>query len=35
VTNNDVRQRGLTFGLSALVLTIMWAIFMIRILLGI
>jgi hypothetical protein len=35
VTDNDVRRRGLTFGLSALVLTIMWAIFMIRLLLGI
>jgi len=35
VTDNDVRRRGLTFGVGALVLTIMWAIFMIRILLGI
>ena len=35
VTSNDVRQRGPLFGLGALVLTIMWAIFMIRILLGI
>jgi len=35
VTGNDVRQRGLAFGVGALVLTIMWAIFMIRILLGI
>ena len=35
VTSNDIRRRGLAFGVSALVLTIMWAIFMIRILLGI
>jgi hypothetical protein len=35
VTDNDVRRRGLVFGLGMLVLTIMWAIFMIRILLGI
>lgn len=35
VTSNDVRHRGLAFGVGALVLTIMWAIFMIRILLGI
>src|SRR5262245_2164955 len=35
VTGNDVRRRGLAFGVGALVLTIMWAIFMIRILLGI
>ena len=35
VTSNDVRHRGLAFGVAALVLTIMWAIFMIRILLGI
>src|SRR5262245_5350929 len=35
VTSNDVNLRGPIFGLGALVLTIMWAIFMIRILLGI
>ena len=35
VTGNDVRRRGLAFGVGALVLTIMWAIFMVRILLGI
>jgi hypothetical protein len=35
VTSNDVRRRGPVFGVGALVLTIMWAIFMIRILLGI
>jgi hypothetical protein len=35
ITDNDVRRRGPTFGLGALVLTVMWAIFMIRILLGI
>ena len=35
VTSNDVRRRGPAFGVGALVLTIMWAIFMIRILLGI
>ena len=35
VTSNDIRRRGLAFGVGALVLTIMWAIFMIRILLGI
>jgi hypothetical protein len=35
VTSNDVRQRGPAWGVGALVLTIMWAIFMIRILLGI
>jgi hypothetical protein len=35
VTSNDLRRRGLAFGVGALVLTIMWAIFMIRILLGI
>jgi hypothetical protein len=34
VTDNDVRQRGFVFGLGGIVLTIMWAIFMIRILLG-
>jgi hypothetical protein len=35
VTSNDVNRRGPSFGLGALVLTIMWLIFMIRILLGI
>lgn len=35
VTDNDVRRRGLVFGLGMVVLTIMWAIFMIRILLGV
>jgi hypothetical protein len=34
VTSNDVRKRGPAYGVGALVLTIMWAIFMIRILLG-
>ncbi|HEY6995868.1 MAG TPA: MAPEG family protein [Xanthobacteraceae bacterium] len=34
VTDNDVRRRGFVFGLGGIVLTIMWAIFMIRILLG-
>ena len=35
VTDNDVNRRGPVFGLGAFVLTIMWLIFMIRILLGI
>ena len=35
VTDNNVNRRGPMFGLGALVLTIMWLIFMIRILLGI
>jgi hypothetical protein len=35
VTENDVRQRGLVFIVGAIVLTLMWAIFIIRILLGI
>ena len=35
VTHNNVRQRGLAFIVGAIVLTLMWAIFMIRILLGI
>jgi hypothetical protein len=35
ITDNDVRRRGPIFGLGALVLTVMWLIFMIRILLGI
>jgi len=35
VTSNDVNRRGPSFGLGAFVLSIMWLIFMIRILLGI
>ena len=35
VTSNNIRQRGPVFGVGALALTIMWVIFMIRILLGI
>jgi len=35
VTDNNVNRRGPAFGLGALVLTIMWVIFIIRILLGI
>ena len=35
VTDNNVSRRGPAFGLGALVLTIMWIIFIIRILLGI
>jgi len=35
VTDNKVNRRGPAFGLGALVLTIMWVIFIIRILLGI
>ena len=35
VTDNDVRRRGLAFIVGAIVLTLMWAIFAIRILLGI
>lgn len=35
ITDNDVRRRGPAFGLGALVLTVMWVIFIIRILLGI
>jgi len=35
ITDNDPRRRGLAFGLGALVLMVMWLIFMIRILLGI
>ena len=35
VTDNNVKRRGPMFGLGALVLTIMWLIFMVRILLGI
>ena len=34
VTSNNVRQRGAFFGIGALVLLIMWAIFIVRILLG-
>jgi hypothetical protein len=34
VTENDVRRRGLMFGLGAVVLALMWAIFMFRLLLG-
>ena len=35
MTDKNVHWRGPAFGLGALVLTIMWLIFMIRILLGI
>jgi hypothetical protein len=35
VTDNNVPRRGVLFIASAIVLTIMWAIFMVRILLGI
>ena len=35
VTDNNVNRRGPIFGLGALVLTIMWLVFMVRILLGI
>ena len=35
VTDNDVNRRGPAFGVGALVLSIMWLIFMIRILLGV
>jgi hypothetical protein len=35
VTDNKVNRRGPAFGLGALVLTIMWVSFIIRILLGI
>jgi hypothetical protein len=34
VTNNRVRYRGLFFGAGAIVLTIMWAVFIVRIMLG-
>ena len=34
VTSNNVRQRGAFYGIGALVLLIMWAIFIVRILLG-
>jgi hypothetical protein len=35
VTDNNVNRRGPIFGLGAFVLTIMWLVFMVRILLGI
>jgi hypothetical protein len=35
VTDNNVNRRGPMFGLGALVLAIMWLVFMVRILLGI
>jgi hypothetical protein len=35
VTNNDVRLRGGFYGVGALVLVIMWVIFIVRIMLGI
>jgi hypothetical protein len=35
VTDNNVNRRGPMFGLGAFVLTIMWLVFMVRILLGI
>lgn len=34
VTNNDVRFRGAYYGVSALVLVVMWVIFMLRIMFG-
>ncbi len=34
VTGNDVRLRGGFYGVGALVLVVMWLIFMVRILLG-
>ena len=34
VTSNDVRLRGATYGIGAIVLVIMWVIFIVRILLG-
>ena len=34
VTNNDVRLRGGFYGVGALVLVIMWVIFIVRIMLG-
>ena len=33
-TNNNLRARGSIFGIGALVLMIMWLIFMVRIMLG-
>jgi hypothetical protein len=35
VTHNDVRQRGTAFIVGAIVLMLMWLIFILRILLGI
>jgi hypothetical protein len=35
ITDNDVRWRGFTFGLGGIVLTVMWLIFILRILLGV
>jgi hypothetical protein len=35
VTHNDVRQRGTAFIVGAIVLMLMWLIFIVRILLGI
>jgi hypothetical protein len=35
VTHNNVRQRGSAFIVGAIVLMLMWAIFIVRILLGI
>jgi hypothetical protein len=34
VTNNNVRYRGAFYGVSAIVLVVMWAIFVVRIVLG-
>jgi hypothetical protein len=34
VTDNDVRRRGATYGVGAIVLALMWVIFVVRILLG-
>jgi hypothetical protein len=34
VTSNDLRQRGALFGVGALVLAIMWLVFIVRILFG-
>jgi hypothetical protein len=34
VTSNNVRMRGTYFGFGALVLVVMWLIFIVRILLG-
>jgi hypothetical protein len=35
VTSNNLRQRGPVFGIGAVVLMLMWVIFMVRILLGV
>jgi hypothetical protein len=35
VTDNELRRRGLTFIAGATVLMVMWAIFIVRVLLGI